>query len=341
MHFGSPGRTRNSCEQAPAYYTSVRPSASQRETAWAMRWHQTRSRAGPARGAAHEGKERQTGTRARRWVSSCCGSPLPSRPHGCAGLHSLPAQRPACADGHSPGPGPVACTLSGALACPGATDRCRPPADRSARSTGSTTTTALESSESLWSSVVSDVSETTLIGACTSPAGSVSSGGGTAGPAPPPIRSEGCRLSRLSKGWTAYGQPAHGAVRRATARQAIRRGPIPEGEEGELREQFDRVAVLDQRVSPRAGQDKSEHSLRCAGSEGRDPPSPAEAKQWDGTRETLLFFFSSALVGMSCSRSASEKDESGVKVNDCTGTVKRAHLGLELSEEGAAQLLVS
>ena len=55
--------------------------------------------------------------------------------------------------------------------------------------------------------------------------------------------------------------------------------PAKPSEEGKLREQFDRVAVLDQRVSPRAGQDKSEHSLRCAGSEGRDPPSPAEAKQ--------------------------------------------------------------
>ena len=37
---------------------------------------------------------------------------------------------------------------------------------------------------------------------------------------------------------------------RAVASQAIRRGSIPEGEEGKLREQFDRVAVLYQRVSP-------------------------------------------------------------------------------------------
>ena len=28
-----------------------------------------------------------------------------------------------------------------------------------------------------------------------------------------------------------------------------------------------------------------------------------------------------------------EKDESGVKVDDCTGTVKRAHSGLELGEK--------
>ena len=83
------------------------------------------------------------------------------------------------------------------------------------------------------------------MGACASPAGSVSSGGH-------------CKTSAASQAQPDhYGQPAHGAVRRATASQAIRRGPILEGEEGELREQFDRVAVLYQRVSPRAGQDKS------------------------------------------------------------------------------------
>ena len=91
------------------------------------------------------------------------------------------------------------------------------------------------------------------MGSCTSTAGSVSSGGSTAGPAPPPMLR---RVRRVSKGWTAYGQPAHGAGMRAVASQAIRRGSIPEGEEGKLREQFDRVAVLYQRVSPRDGQDK-------------------------------------------------------------------------------------
>ena len=46
-------RARSSCEQAPAYYTSMRPSANQRETARAGRWHQTSSRAGAARQATH------------------------------------------------------------------------------------------------------------------------------------------------------------------------------------------------------------------------------------------------------------------------------------------------
>ena len=38
---------------------------------------------------------------------------------------------------------------------------------------------------------------------------------------------------------------------------------------------------------------------------------------------------------------AAEKDESGVKVDDCTGTVKRAHSGLQLGEEEAARLLIT
>ena len=37
---GSSGRSRNSREQAPAYYTSVRPSANRRETVEALHWDQ-------------------------------------------------------------------------------------------------------------------------------------------------------------------------------------------------------------------------------------------------------------------------------------------------------------
>ena len=34
LSMDSPGRTRSSCEQVPAYYTSMRSSANQRETVW-------------------------------------------------------------------------------------------------------------------------------------------------------------------------------------------------------------------------------------------------------------------------------------------------------------------
>ena len=55
-----------------------------------------------------------------------------------------------------------------------------------------------------------------------------------------------------------------------------------------------------------------------------------------------VFFVSSALSRQKLPWVAvsGEKDESGVRVNDCTGTVKRAHSGLELGEEGAARLLI-
>ena len=80
-------------------------------------------------------------------------------------------------------------------------------------------------------------------------------GGSTAGPPPLyPLAQEG---PQGSQGVDRYGQPAHGAVMRAVASQAIRRESIPEGEEGKLRKQFDSVAVLHQRISPGGGQDES------------------------------------------------------------------------------------
>ena len=60
--------------------------------------------------------------------------------------------------------------------------------------------------------------------------------------------------------WAACPQRCH-ASHRWPSHQT---GPIPKGEEGKLREQFDGIAVLYQRVSPRRGQDESEHTLRIA-----------------------------------------------------------------------------
>ena len=73
----STGRTRNSCEPAPAHYTSMRPSANQRETAWAMRRHQTNSRAGAARRVAREGQEHRSGTSA--YQVGCNRQPMVQR----------------------------------------------------------------------------------------------------------------------------------------------------------------------------------------------------------------------------------------------------------------------
>ena len=63
----------------------------------------------------------------------------------------------------------------------------------------------------------------------------------------------------------------------------MRWGSIPEGEEGKLREQFDREAILLQRVSTGGGQDESEHALRIA------PEAKAKAslyRQKPGNRAT-------------------------------------------------------
>ena len=77
---------------------------------------------------------------------------------------------------------------------------------------------------------------------------------------------DNCKVAGRSKGWITYGQPAHGAVTRAVARQAVRWGSIPGVKKASFG-QFNRAPSLHQRVSPY----ESEHTLRIA------PKAKAEA----------------------------------------------------------------
>ena len=68
-HLDLPGRARNSCEQVPAYYTSMRHSANRRETVWAMDWRQIPARARAARRATHSLAKGTEAARPLRWVA--------------------------------------------------------------------------------------------------------------------------------------------------------------------------------------------------------------------------------------------------------------------------------